>query len=92
MVKDLDAARALQRIGMSGPEKGDTIASGHCRDLESVSLARVCNSGTYFSQTSVVCFRRGFSCCPLYRSVRYSEVSARGELTVFIDWLEKTCY
>ena len=42
-------------------------------------------AGLYFSQTSVICFRRGFSCCPLYRGVRYSEVSARWELTVFID-------
>ena len=32
---------------------------------------------------SEICFRRGFSYCPYYRGVRYSEVSARRELTVF---------
>ena len=36
-----------------------------------------------FSQTSVICFCRWFSCCPFYRGVRYSEVSERRELTVF---------
>ena len=40
-------------------------------------------AGVYFSQTSVICFFLGFSCCPFYRGVRYSEVSARRELTVF---------
>ena len=40
-------------------------------------------AGVYFSQTSVICFRRGFSYCPYYRGARYSEVSARPELTVF---------
>ena len=39
-------------------------------------------AGVYFSQTSVICFFLGFSCCPFYRGVRYSEVSARRELTV----------
>ena len=38
--------------------------------------------GVYFSQTSVIWFFLGFSCCPFYRGVRYSEVSARRELTV----------
>ena len=40
-------------------------------------------AGVYFSQTSVICFRRGFSCCPYYRGARYSEVSARREFTIF---------
>ena len=39
-------------------------------------------AGVYFSQTSATCFCRGFSCCPYYRGVRYSGVSARRELTV----------
>ena len=38
--------------------------------------------GSYFSQMSVIYFCRGFSCCPYYRGVRNSEVSARRELTV----------
>ena len=38
--------------------------------------------GIYFSQTSVLYFCWGFSCCPYYRGVRNSEVSARQELTV----------
>ena len=52
-------------------------------------------AGVYFNQTSVICFFLGFSCCPFYRGVRYSEVSARRELTVFaffccsaLHWLE----
>ena len=36
--------------------------------------------GIHFSQTSVIYFCRGFSCCPYYRGVRNSEVSARREL------------
>ena len=40
-------------------------------------------AGVYFSQTSVICFRRGFSYRPYYRGARYREVSARRELTVF---------
>ena len=39
-------------------------------------------AGVDFSQTSVICFCWGFSCCPYYRGVRYSGVSARRELTV----------
>ena len=38
--------------------------------------------GVYFSQTSLIYFWRGFSCCPYYRGVRYSWVSAGRELTV----------
>ena len=39
--------------------------------------------GVYFCQTSVNYFCLGFVCCPYYRSVRYSRVPARRELTVF---------
>ena len=39
-------------------------------------------AGVFFSQTSVICFCRGFICCPFYQGVRYSGVSARRELTV----------
>ena len=46
-------------------------------------MARVRNSGIYFSQTFVIFLCRGFSCCPYYRGVCNSEVSARRELTVF---------
>ena len=35
----------------------------------------------YFSQSSVIYFCQGFSCCPFYRGVRNSKVSARRELT-----------
>ena len=45
------------------------------------SSARVRNSGSLFQ--SVIWFFLGFNCCPFYRGVRYSEVSARRELTVF---------
>ena len=31
----------------------------------------------------VYCFFLGFSCCPFYRGVRYSQVPARRELTVY---------
>ena len=39
-------------------------------------------AGVYFGRTSVIYFCLGFSCYPCYRSVHYSEVSARRELTV----------
>ena len=38
--------------------------------------------GVYFSQMSVIYFCPEFICCPYYRGVRYSGVSARRELTV----------
>ena len=38
--------------------------------------------GVYFIPTSVINFCQGFSCCPYYRGVRNSRVSARRELTV----------
>ena len=41
-------------------------------------------AGVYFSQTSVIYFCQGFGCCPYYRGVHNSEVSARRELTVII--------
>ena len=37
--------------------------------------------GVYFSQTSVINFCPGFSYCPYYWGVRYSRVSARGQLS-----------
>ena len=42
-------------------------------------------AGIYLSQTSVIYFCWGFSCCPYYRGVRNSEVSAKRELTVHIS-------
>ena len=59
----------------------NSLYCGHPRDHELVSLiARV---GIYFSQTSVLYFCRGFSCCPYYRGVLNSEESARRELIAF---------
>ena len=59
----------------------------HCRNLKLVfSLVRVRNSKS-FSQTSVICFCRGFSCCPYYWGVCYNGVSARPQLTVFCSCL-----
>ena len=59
----------------------NSLYSGHCRVLELVSsLVRVCNSGSLFCQ-SVNYFCLGSSCCPYYRSVRYSRVFARRALT-----------
>ena len=65
----------------------NSLYSGHCRDFEFVSsLARVHNSGpVYFSQTSVICFFRGFSYCAFYRGVSYSGVSERRKLTVQVQ-------
>ena len=63
----------------------NSLYCGHHRDRELVSLiasVRPAIAGIYFSQTSVIYFCRGFSCCPYYRGVRNSEVSARQELTV----------
>ena len=62
-----------------------TVNSLYCRhpqDLEVASLiAKVRNSENLF-QMSVIKFCLGFSCCPYYRDVCNSEVSARRELTV----------
>ena len=41
--------------------------------------------GIYFRQMSVIYFCRGFSCCPYYRGVRNSEMSATRELTVIVQ-------
>ena len=63
--------------------KVTSLYSGHCRDLELVSLlARVRNSG---SLCQSIYFCLGFSCCPYYWGVRYSGVSARRELS--LKWI-----
>ena len=69
------------------PSTVNSLYSGHCRDLKLVSsVARVRNSGSLF-QMSVIYFCPEFICCPYYRGVRYSGVSARRELTVFLSFL-----
>ena len=45
-------------------------------------MSLIVRVGIYFSQTSVIYFCRGFSCCPYYRGVRDSEVSSRRDLTL----------
>ena len=70
----------------------NSLYSGQCRDLELVSsLEGVPNSETFFSQTFVICFYRGFSCCPYYRRVHNSGVSARRKLTVTADGVVWNC-
>ena len=68
----------------------NSLYYGHCRDLKLVfSLARVPNS-KIFSQTSVICFCRGFSCCPYYWGVCYSGVSTRldkADCILFCLWI-----
>ena len=57
----------------------DTVGtSSQCPLQRESIIARI-----YFSHTSVICFFLGFSCCPFYRGVRYSQVPARRELTVY---------
>ena len=72
------------------PETVNTVNflySGHCRDLKLVSsVARVRNSGSLFQSNVCNFFCPEFICCPYYRGVRYSGVSARRELTVFKNW------
>ena len=64
----------------------NSLYSGHCRDLESVSpLATVKIESLYFSQASVIYFCPGFNRSPYYLGVRYSEVSSRWELTVNVS-------
>ena len=46
------------------------------------SLVRVRKSGSLFQSNVCNLFFPGINCCPFYRGVRYSEVSARRELTV----------
>ena len=62
----------------STPFIADTVGTSSQCPHQRVSVI----AGVDFSQTSVICFCRGFSCCPYYRGVRYSGVSARRELTV----------
>ena len=66
----------------------NSLYSGHRRDLKLVSsLARVRNSGNLFQSNVCNLFFPGiYSCCPFYWGVRYSEVSARRELTVPRSW------
>ena len=74
-------------VTLRGEKKHVTVNSLYCRhprDHELVALiARVVIAGIYFSQTSVIYFCRGFSCCPYYRGVRNSEVSARRVFYLF---------
>ena len=61
----------------------NSLYSGHCRDLKLVSsVARVRNRGSLFPSNVCNLFLPEFICCPYYRGVRYSGVSARRELTV----------
>ena len=62
----------------STPFKANTVGTASwCPRQRESEIA-----GVYFSQTTEIYFCLGFSCCPCYRGVRYSEVSARRELTV----------
>ena len=62
----------------------NTVSSLYCgHPLAHKLLSSI--AGIYFSQTSVIYFCRGFSCCPYYQGVRNSEVSARRELTAILS-------
>ena len=64
----------------------NSLYSGHCRDLESVSpLARVRNRVTLFQSSFCNYFCPGFNRSPYYLGVHYSEVSSRRELTVNVS-------
>ena len=70
----------------------NSLYSGQCRDLELLSLlARVRNRESLFQ--SILCnfFYRAFSCCPYYRGVHNSGVSARRKLTVTADGVVWNC-
>ena len=70
----------------------NSLYGGQCRDLELVSLlARVRNSESLFQ--SILCnfFYRRFTCCPYYRGVHNSGVSARRQLTVTADGVVWNC-
>ena len=61
----------------------------HLKKMDTAGTSSKCSheresaiAGVYFSKTSVNYFCLGFSCCPYYRSVCYSGVFARRELTV----------
>ena len=61
------------------------LYSGHCRHLKFVCyLVRAHNSGGLFRSNVYNLFCHGFSYCLFYRSVRYSGVFARWEVTVLI--------
>ena len=65
----------------------NSLYSGQFRVLKLVSsVARVRNSGSLFQSNVCNFFCPEFICCPYYRGVRYSGVSARRELTVFKNW------
>ena len=70
---------AVQSV-QSTPFIADTVGTSSQCPHQRVSVI----AGVDFSQTSVICFCWGFSCCPYYRGVRYSGVSARRELTVHL--------
>ena len=71
---------------------GHTVKSpykGHCGDLELLSsLARVRNCGSLFQPNICTFFAWGLAAVRIIVVVRYSEVSARRELTVFA-WRER---
>ena len=78
--------RKYQLIIKSIANTVSSLDSGHCRDLELVSSLVGVHThvivGVSFSQISAVFICLGFCCSPYYRSVCYSRVSARQELTV----------
>ena len=53
----------------------NSLYGGHYRDLKKRESVI---AGVYFSQTSVIHFCLGFSCCPYYRVVHYSGVPVAG--------------
>ena len=66
------------RVGILCKARNRYLYCGHPRDRKLLSLiARVRNSGNLFqSNQYVIYFCQGFSCCPHYRGVGNSEVSA----------------
>ena len=54
-----------------------------------VRVHNTCIGNIFQSNVNVIYFCRGFSCCPYYRGVCNSEVSARQELTVITDRLQR---
>ena len=82
--------KTSQHLTIFFPETVNTVNSlysGQFRVLKLVSsVARVRNSGSLFQSNVCNFFCPEFICCPYYRGVRYSGVSARRELTVFKNW------
>ena len=82
--------KTSQHLTIFFPETVNTVNSlysGHFRVLKLVSsVARVRNSRSLFQSNVCNFFCPEFICCPYYRGVRYSGVSARRELTVFKNW------